>query len=170
MTKRIVIFALMLMAAVGMQAQSLMGTWKTIIDEDGEKMDMYFIISQSTLTMKGVVTQTDPGVGTIGISVTVPCTYTRSGNTLNIEAKSEQAEIKIDKMDLNDEMTQALKEMPELKKTLDEMLEKGLSESKDDLAKELSSLAGKVVIESLTATKLILSDESNEKMTFTRVR
>ena len=169
MKKSFAIFALMLMAAVGMQAQSLIGTWKTVITEDGEKMDMYFIFSQRTVTIKGVVTQADPEVGTITVSVTVPGTYTRSGNTLSIKLNGEQATINIDKMDLNEEMTKALKEMPELKKMLTEGLEKTMSDGKDELVKDLSSLAGEVEIESLTATELILV-EDDEKVTFTRVR
>ena len=170
MKKRFAIFALMLMAAVGMQAQSLIGTWKTTMNEDEGKMDMYFTFSQSTLTMKGVVTQTDPEVGTITVSVMVPGTYTRNGNTLSIKLKAEEGKVNIDKMDLNEEMTQALKEMPEMKKMLTEGLEKAMNDGKADLIKDLSSVAGDVEIESLTATKLILTDEGDEKITFTRVR
>ena len=73
-------------------------------------------------------------------------------------------------MDLNEEMTQALKEMPEMKKLLTEGLEKAMNDGKADLIKDLSSVAGNVEIESLTATKLILTDEGDEKITFTRVR
>ena len=168
MTKRFVIFALMLMAAVGMQAQSLIGSWKTVMTEDGEKMDMYFIFKQSTFTIKGTISQTDPEVGTFTASLLLPGTYTRSGNTLNLKTNPEQVDFHLDKMDFNDEVTKALNEMPEMKKTINEMVEKSLSEGKAELAKSLA-IEGEVTIESLTATELILV-EDDQRITFTRVR
>ena len=168
MKKRFVIFALMLMAAVGMQAQSLIGSWKTVMTEDGEKMDMYFIFKQSTFTIKGIISQADPEVGTFTASVLLPGTYTRSGNTLNLKTNPEQADLHLDKMDFNDEVTKALNEMPEMKKTINEMVEKSLNEGKAELAKSLA-LEGEVTIESLTDIELILADD-DQRITFTRVR
>ena len=166
MTKKLIIFSLMLITVMGMQAQSLIGTWKTVMNDDD---DMYLIFNQSTLILKGVFTQSNPEVGKITVSILVPGTYTRSGNALSIKLKGEQADMNIDKMDLNDNLKKMLEEMPELKTTLDQTLEDAMSEGKDDLVKELSSLEGELEIESLTDTMLILS-EDNEKLTFTRVR
>lgn len=170
MTKRFVIFALLLMAAMGMQAQSLNGTWNTTVNNDGQNTDMYFIFSQSSLSIKGVVTQSEPEVGTFTISILVPGTYTRSGNKLNIKLKPEQGRVNIDKMVLNDELKKILEEMPEMKKELAKGLEQVLSEGKSELVKEFSALSGDMNIESLTATKLILVDEGGGTLTFTRVR
>ena len=140
MTKRLAFFALMLMVAVGMQAQSLNGTWKTTMTEDDQKMDFYFIFTQSTLTMKGVVSQFDPEVGTITVSVQVPCTYTRRANNLTVKTNPRQAKLNIDKMNFVGEI---VSEFPQ---------------------------SGDLNIVSLTATKLTLRDDTGETLSFTKVR
>ena len=121
-----------------------------------------------TFTIKGTISQTDPEVGTFTASLLLPGTYTRSGNTLNLKTNPEQVDFHLDKMDFNDEVTKALNEMPEMKKTINEMVEKSLSEGKAELAKSLA-IEGEVTIESLTATELILV-EDDQRITFTRVR
>ena len=89
-------------------------------------------------------------------------------NKSNLKTNPEQADLHLDKMDFNDEVTKALNEMPEMKKTINEMMEKSLSEGKAELAKSLA-LEGEVTIESLTDTELILVDD-DQRVTFTRVR
>ena len=170
MKKRFVIFALMLMAAVGMQAQSLIGTWKNVTEEYGTKIDMCFIFNQSTFSLKTTFTQTDPQVGTITMSILLPGTYTCSGNTLILKPKGEQAKMNLDKVDFNEEITQTIKEMPELKKTITDAMEKSMNEGKDELVNKYSSMTSDLTMESLTDTKLIFVEEDGEKVIFTKVR
>lgn len=169
MTKRLFIFALMLMAAVGMQAQSLTGTWKTTMTEGEEKMDFYFIFTQSSMTMKGSVSQFDREVGTIAVSVKVPCTYTHSGNKLNVKTNPDQATLTIDKMDFIGEIAEAMKKSPELKKMIKDQVQKSMQDSKGEIVKEFPQ-GGELDIVSLTDTKLTLRDNTGETIHFTKVR
>ncbi|MCR5679753.1 MAG: lipocalin family protein [Prevotella sp.] len=169
MTKRIVIFALMLMAAVGMQAQSLNGTWKTTMTEDGQKMDFYFIFTQSTLNMKGVVSMDDPEVGKIVVSVKVPCTYTRNGNKLNVKTNPGQAKLNIDKMEFTPEIAGAIGQSPELKKMIEDQMKQAMESSKGEIVDGFPS-GGELSIVTLTSTKLSLRDETGETIDFTKVR
>jgi len=170
MTKRFIIFAFMLLAAMGMQAQSLMGSWKTTMtDEDDAKMDFYFIFTQSTLNMKGIVSQFDPEVGTVTVSVTVPCTYTRSGDKLTVKSKPNEAKINIDKMDFIGEIAEMMKKDPELKKMIEEQVKKTMEETKGEIVEEFPQ-GGKLTIVSLTSTKLTLRDDTDETTSFTKVR
>lgn len=98
--------------AMSMQAQSLIGTWKTAMIEDGQKMDFYFIFAKSTLTMKGVVSSNDPEVGEIVISVNVPCTYTRKGDKVNVKTNPNKAKINIDKMKFSPRLRAWLRTTP----------------------------------------------------------
>lgn len=169
MTKRLFIFALMLMAAVGMQAQSLTGTWKTTMTEGEEKMDFYFIFTQSSMTMKGSVSQFDREVGTIAVSVKVPCTYTHSGNKLNVKTNPDQVTLTIDKMDFIGEIAEAMKKSPELKKMIKDQVQKSMQDSKGEIVKEFPQ-GGELDIISLTDTKLTLRDNTGETIHFTKVR
>ena len=65
-----------------------------------------------------------------------------------------------------DENKKILNEMPEMKDSIIASLEKSFSEEKEELVKTLT-MEGDLVIESLTATQLILVDD-NEKIIFTR--
>ena len=169
MTKRIALFALLLVAAMGLQAQSIVGTWKTSMMDDGQKMDFYFVFTQSTLTMKGTMTQHDPEVGTITVSVKVPGTYTRSGNTLNVKTAPSQAKLSIDKMDFVGELAQLMKQSPEMKKMLEDQVQKAMEGSKGEIVSGFPK-SGQITIVQNTGTKLLLRDETGETLNFTKVR
>lgn len=65
------LLVLMLCAVVSMQAQSLIGNWKTTITDNDEKMDFYFMFYQKTLDMKVTVHMVDND-GKMTLSVSVP--------------------------------------------------------------------------------------------------
>ena len=169
MTKRIVIFTLMLMAAVGMQAQSLTGTWKTAMIEDDQKMDFYFIFTERTLNMKGVISMDDPEVGKIVVSVKVPCTYTRNGNKLNVKTNPGQAKMSIDKMEFTPEIASAIGQSPELKKMIEDQMKEAMESSKGEIVDGFPS-GGELTIVTLTSTKLTLRDETDETIDFAKVK
>jgi len=51
MTKKLLSLTLLLMLAVGMQAQSIVGNWKCTETQDGNKIDMYYDFGQTSLTI-----------------------------------------------------------------------------------------------------------------------
>lgn len=169
MTKRIAIFALMLMAAVGMQAQSLNGTWKTTMTEDGQKMDFYFIFTQTSLNMKGVVNMNDPEVGKISVSVNVPCTYTRNSSKLTVKTNPSKAKLNIDKIEFNSEIAAVISQSPEVKKLVETQMKQAMESSKSEIVAGFPQ-SGQLTILTLTSTKLTLRDETGETINFTKVR
>ena len=161
----------MLMAAIGMQAQSLLGTWKTTVDEEGQKKDYYLTFAQGTLNVKVLSPITDPEMGTIVVSAQMPYDYTRSGDLLVMKPKADELKMGIEKMEFTDKVNVALNQNPELKKTVeDEMAKavmKGLEAFKDQFRIELSVFAT-MTIRKLTATELVLVDNEGTT-TFVRV-
>ena len=155
--------------AMSMQAQSLIGTWKTAMIEDGQKMDFYFIFAKSTLTMKGVVNSNDPEVGEIVISVNVPCTYTRKGDKVNVKTNPNKAKINIDKMKFSPEMESMVKDNPGMKKMIENMMKQAMENSKGEIVNGFPS-GGDLTIVTLTNTNLSLRDETGEMIDFTRVK
>ena len=149
---------------IGMQAQSLTGTWKAAMTDD-----FYFIITQSTLNMKGVVSMDDPEVGKIVVSVTVPCTYTRVDNLkLDVKTNPEQAKLSIDKMEFKSEISEMIKDSPELKKMVEDLMNQAMDSSKGEIVDGFPG-GGELNIVTLTSTKLSLRDENGETINFTRV-
>ena len=169
MKKRMMFLALMLIAALGMQAQSLNGTWKTTLNDDEIDMDFYLTFAQKALTMKAIIREFDPEVGHITLSVEIPGTYTCTGNTLKMKTDIKQAKVKIDKLDFVAEIADVLRGSPELKKKVSDELQKEFEKSKEELVSDLPQNS-ELKIESQTASKLTVRDESGELMVFTKER
>ena len=167
--KKVFLVLLTCLVAMSMQAQSLNGTWITTMEEEGQNMDFYFIFTQRTLTMKGVVNMSDPEVGDITVSVTVPCTYTRKGNKLNVKTSPQTAKLNIDKMKFTSEIEKAVKDNPDLKKMIEDQMKKAMEESKGEIVDGFPN-DGELDIVTLTDTKLALRDETGETINFTRVK
>ena len=171
--KKIMMTTLLLLAVVmGLQAQSLIGTWKmpTETDKDGKITIMFVFGQNDKLTLKVQAEVNDPEVGEMGITVNIPGTYSHKGNTLSINLDSKNAESKLDKMKLSKEMQATVDADPELKKTFNDLIKNEVTKNlKKEFAEGDSSLDGETEIIELSATKLVL-DDGDEKMEFTRVK
>lgn len=171
--KKILMTTLLLLTVVmGLQAQSLIGTWKmpTETDKDGKLTIMFFFGQNDKLTLKVQAEVNDPEVGEMGITVTVPGTYSRKGNTLTLNMESNKADGKLDKLVLKKEMQDMLNANPELKKTFDDMIKKELTNNLKKEFADSSPIDGDTEILELTATKLVLDDGDGEKLELTRIK
>lgn len=171
MKKRMLFFALLLMAAVGVQAQSLTGTWKTApeTDEDGDTSTWIFAFKQnSQFTLGMTMSTSDPEVGTFEFSLTMPGTYKRDGNTLTLNVDPKKSEGKISKMEFSSEMEELFKDNPELKKTIMDMMQKQVDQELKKSFQEELPFDGDLTIQKLTSTTLELTDD-DDVIKFTRV-
>lgn len=166
------IFTLMLFAAMSIQAQSLIGTWKTgtTIDDDGDATTWIFIFkSNNEFTLKMTMSTSDEEVGTIEFGLTMPGTYKRSGDVISLTVDPNKSQGKIEKMNFTGEMAALVNESAEMKKTVMDMLQKQVdTELKKNFADQLP-FDGDLTITKLTSTTLeLLSDD--EMLKFTRVK
>ena len=159
--------ALLLTVAVGMQAQSLVGSWKTTEKVEGGVVDMYFVFGESTLTMNLKMTYPNAELGTIYMSVKLPGSYSRKGNLLNINMRKKDATIDIDRIEFNSMIDAVLKQQPELKKQLMEEMEKEMAKDKNNIISDFPDKET-MKIKTLTDTRLVL-DNGDEDKTFTKV-
>ena len=98
--------------------------------------------------------------------MTIPGTYKKDGNTLTLTVDVKQAEGKMVKTVYKGEMADLIKDSPEMKKTIDEMLQKQVDEEmKKNFANEVP-FDGDLTIKSLTPTKLVLEDGDDEMVFF----
>lgn len=154
----------------------LEGEWvgdvKALLGEDTEeiqKAEMVLNIEADKLSMaidmEGKVEE-DKSSMDIGIKAVIEGTYTREGNELTLTTDPSKATIEIYKFDVElDEETKALL-------TAAGMTEEQLKESfkkemhPADLVKEMPN--GKVTIKEITATTLVLVDDTGKEMSFKR--
>lgn len=164
---------LLLAVVMGLQAQSLVGTWKTATetDKDGDKTTIFITFEQNgSASLKVQLEASDPEVGDFVFSVTIPGTYKYVDKALTLNMDSKKGEGKMEKMVFSKEIKDMLEQQPELKKTLNDMIQKQIDEN---LKKELADstpLDGEVEIAELTSTTLIIVDTDDEKIVFSRVR
>ena len=118
--------------------------------------------------MKAVVVVNDNDAGEFTVSFQLPGTYTQTDKKLTINMNKDKVKLNIDKMKFTPEMEKVIKEKPELKDTVQKMMEEALAGMKPEVVKELPQ-NGDLVIKELTATKLVLDDDG-DKMEFTKVR
>ena len=172
MKKIMMTTVLLLTVVMGLQAQSLIGTWKmpTETDKDGSTTILFIFGQNNKLTLKVQAEVNDPEVGEMGITVNIPGTYSRKDNTLTMKFDSTNAEGKLDKMKLTKEMQAVVDGDPEMKKTFNDLIQAELTKNiKKEFAEGDSSFDGETEIIELSATKLVL-DDGDEKMEFTRVK
>ena len=173
MKKIMMTTVLLLTVVMGLQAQSLIGTWKmpTETDKDGSVTILFIFGHNDKLTLKVQADVNDPEIGEMGITVNIPGTYSHKGNTLSINLDSKNAESKLDKMKLSKEMQATVDADPELKKTFNDLIKNEVTKNlKKEFAEGDSSLDGETEIIELSATKLVLDDGDGEKLELTRIK
>ncbi|SEM97641.1 hypothetical protein SAMN04487902_105253 [Prevotella sp. ne3005] len=167
--KRLLILAVVLLAATGAQAQSLLGNWLTNLDvEEGQTVQLYFNFADATFNMKVVTKVETDEMGMIVVSADMPGVYSRDGKTLLMSMNSERADARIDKMVFKPEFQKLIDENPETKKMVTNTFMDVVKEIRDELCKELGEGVNLEIVE-LTRTKLVLR-ESGDDLTFTRVK
>jgi len=167
--KRLLILAVVLLAATGAQAQSLLGNWVTNIEiEEGQNVQLYFIFKEATFQMKVVTKVETDEMGMIVVSADIPGVYSRDGQMLMMTMNSERADARIDKMQFKPEFQKLIDENPETKKMVTNSFMDVVKEIRDELCKELGEGVNLEIVE-LTRTKLVLR-ESGDDLTFTRVK
>lgn len=151
------------------QAQSLIGTWRSVNDINGQKVDVFFTFTESTFTMKNLFSVNDPRLGIITFSMLIPGNYILQDNKLIIKSKANKGELKVDNIEFVGEVAEKIRQKPELEKQIIAMLEKKIKKTKSNFFSGFPN-DGEIPIISFTDTQLILSLGRGESMTFTRAQ
>lgn len=162
----------MLVVAMSIQAQSIVGTWKTTPEKDevGDLTTWQFTFNQGMkATMRMTLETYDPEVGKIVFAMDMPGTYSLSGKTLDVSFDPSKSTAKVEMTEFTGEMAELFNSSPEMKKAILDMLQKQVdTEMKKNFA-DHSPFDGAITILKLTATQLELQAD-DEIMKFTRVR
>lgn len=175
-----VLFLMFLLVSMGANAQSLIGTWSTHpeTDEDGDKTSWGLVFHQGNkMILRMTMASNDDEVGTFELVTDIPGTYKHDSNTLTINVDPQKATGRIENMVYKGEMADLIKESPEIKKSIEKVIENQVEEKvKKDFA-DLSAVSYDLTITKLTANSLFLKgdkdfivDSNNEIIEFFRVK
>ena len=169
MFKRILFLAVVSIVAMMAQAQSLEGKWKSEQTDEKGKMNIAMLISESDLNLKLTATLDDTE-GTIVLSVSLPCNYSREDSKLFVIPHMEEAKVNLEKMEFKGELADSLEANPEMKEFLKAIVIGTLDEKKKDLLKEFSLTNVELQIVSQTDSTLCIRDDKDKEILFTRVK
>ena len=152
MKKKLMTLAVLLMAAVTMNAQSIIGMWKADIPSNEYEIFMEFDeSSQVSLVVAGDIKEEDMSAK---VYAGVHGTYKLDGSTLTFDINKKEPEIEIEDLKLSGE----LEGKEEMVKSL---LMKAMEAEQEELFSDLEF--EKVTIVSLTDVTLELKVEGDEK-------
>lgn len=152
MKKKLMTLAVLLMAAVTMNAQSIIGMWKADIPSNEYEIFMEFDeSSQVSLVVAGDIKEEDMSAK---VYAGVHGTYKLNGSTLTFDINKKEPEIEIEDLKLSGE----LEGKEEMVKSL---LMKAMEAEQEELFSDLDF--EKVTIVSLTDVTLELKVEGDEK-------
>ena len=152
MKKKLMTLAVLLMAAVTMNAQSIIGIWKADIPSNEYEIFMEFDeSSQVSLVVAGDIKEEDMSAK---VYAGVHGTYKLNGSTLTFDINKKEPEIEIEDLKLSGE----LEGKEEMVKSL---LMKAMEAEQEELFSDLDF--EKVTIVSLTDVTLELKVEGDEK-------
>ena len=152
-------------------AADLLGKWKTVIEEDGDKIPCVLTITKTDLLFTVKMVEDDEEMGTIAASINVPGSYTKDGNKLQVNLKKEDVSVKLDEFKPKDkELKKMMEESPEAKDGIIALIEGVIAGYKDQMLGEESFIDGELTIKELTATTLTLQDDGDDTIVFTRVK
>lgn len=152
MKKKLMTLAVLLMAAVTMNAQSIIGMWKADIPSNEYEIFMEFDeSSQVSLVVAGDIKEEDISAK---VYAGVHGTYKLNGSTLTFDINNKEPEIEIEDLKLSGE----LEGKEEMVKSL---LMKAMEAEQEELFSDLDF--EKVTIVSLTDVTLELKVEGDEK-------
>lgn len=152
MKKKLMTLAVLLMAAVTMNAQSIIGMWKADIPSNEFEIFMEFDeSSQVSLVVAGDIKEEDVSAK---VYAGVHGTYKLDGSTLTFDINNKEPEIEIENLKLSGE----LEGKEEMVKSL---LMKAMEAEQEELFSDLEF--EKVTIVSLTDVTLELKVEGDEK-------
>ena len=163
--KKIISLAALLLLALSVSAQSILGKWKTTVVEDGEKIPMVITFKdKGVMTISSQTKQSEPEVGTIHISLKVNGTYKQDGNKLFVTLDPKKSRVEVSRIDFNTSMKAMLLVQPEMEQQVIEMMNSELRKHSGELVKEMP-LAGDITIKELTDKKLVLTGEEDVVLT-----
>ena len=159
-----VLFFMFLLVSMGVNAQSLIGTWSTHpeTDKDGDKTSWGLVFHQGNkMILRMTLATIDDEVGSFEFVMDILGTYKRNGNTLTINIDPQKATGRIENMVYKGEMATLIKESPEMKGTIDEMLETQIQKEFTKGFADQASASFDVTITKLTANSLFLKGDKD---------
>ena len=155
--------------ALSATAQTHIGKWESApeTDQDGTIVFVFNFINKKDIEVGVSVSMSDEETD-LSFDITVPGTYTIEDSKLFLNIDTPNTKFDIKKMQFKGETADAIKQNPDLEKTIRNMVNIAVKDQKDEILKELP-VDGGFVIKELTSTRMVLS-ENDETFILNKVK
>ena len=155
--------------ALSATAQTHIGKWESVpeTDQDGTIVFVFNFINKKDIEVGVSVSMSDEETD-LSFDITVPGTYTIEDSKLFLNIDTPNTKFDIKKMQFKGETADAIKQNPDLEKTIRNMVNIAVKDQKDEILKELP-VDGGFVIKELTSTRMVLS-ENDETFILNKVK
>lgn len=163
--KKLLTLCISLLAAINLEAQSIIGSWVTIQEQNGQNIAILFgFEADNSAIMKTIYEINDEDLGVLNLELTVEGTYTLSGKKLTLKLDKNTLETSLGDVEWSDNAKQVIKKDPKQENFLRKTIEDHFAAEKSSYAEDLEENEEMTVI-SLTKTELVLKSE-DDTMTF----
>ena len=161
MTKKLWTICLMAIFALSATAQTHIGKWESVpeTDQDGTIVFVFNFINKKDIEVGVSVSMSDEETD-LSFDITTPGTYTIEDSKLFLNIDTPNTKIDIKKLQFKGETADAIKENPDLEKSIRNMVNIAVKDQKDEILKELP-VDGGFVIKELTSTRMVLSENDD---------
>jgi hypothetical protein len=167
--KKLVTVTMLLIAALTIQAQSLIGRWKYPMEVDGEKANLIMTFNADKTAIYELQTTTESKeLGVLTFSFVVKGTYVVDGKDLTLYLNNKECDIDFVEIQWSEALKASFKDDPEREGTIINNMRGAMENAK---SKYLSSVdeVNEFNIDKITYTTLDLSDD-DMAVTLTRIK
>ena len=167
--KKLVTVTMLLIAALTIQAQSLIGRWKYPMEVDGEKANLIMTFNADKTAIYELQTTTESKeLGVLTFSFVVKGTYVVDGKDLTLYLNNKECDIDFVEIQWSEALKASFKDDPEREGTIINNMRGAMENGK---SKFLSSVdeVNEFNIDKITYTTLELSDD-DMAVTLTRIK
>ena len=167
--KKLIFMCAMLFAALGANAQSELGVWMTLIEEDDANIAVVIgMEADKSAIMKLIVEAKDDEIGTINVLVDAEGTYTRNGDKLLFNINADDMKISIGDVEWSEDVKKDIGENEELEELLLSAFRKSMEENKGELIDKMKDISSLTILSIDNETMTI--KDNDDVLTFKKVQ
>lgn len=136
--KRVFLVSMMLLAVLGISAQGIVGKWKSeTIKQDGMDCNVIFNFAEGTTCDVLMYVSLVKDDINMSAHITVPGTYTFSGNQLTMHMQKDKVGFELDDLTFSGKAAEKLKENPQMEGMIRNIMVQALESNKDKMVESI---------------------------------
>lgn len=167
--KKLIFMCAMLFAVLGANAQSEVGTWMSLMEEEDANLAVIIgMAADHSSILKLVVEAKDGEIGNINVIADAEGTYKRNGDKLLFDINADDLKISIGDVEWSEDVKKEIDENKELEEYILSIFKKGVEENKGEIVDKIKKISSLTIL-SIDDETMVLKD-NDDVLTFKKVQ